>query len=114
VDPAFRDRKVYAAFVRRLAQSHLVSFHDRSFVEECTGLFFVKKKDGRLRLILDARRSNCHFSGCPDIALATGSSIGDIRIAEDSDAFVGHVDIANAFYNFELHSRCASSSRFRR
>ena len=102
VDPEFKNYDVYLNFVKELSARGLASFHLSSFVREFTGTFFVKKKDGRLRLVLDARRSNCHFVTPPATDLATGASIGDIQCDRSRSVYVGHVDISNAFYTLAL------------
>ena len=59
-DPRLKHPRTYSDFVKRLAQSNLVDFSsDPGF--ESIALFFVTKKNGSLRMIVDARRSNCHF-----------------------------------------------------
>ena len=66
-------------------------------VDEDSGVFFVKKKDGkRLRLIIDARRANC---------LASGSSLGEIEVEPGQDLYIGDGDLCDAFYNFALPPR---------
>lgn len=60
VDPRLaEDKKVYHGFVSELVESGLVGFttNPRSQV----GLFFVSKKSGKLRMIIDARRTNKLF-----------------------------------------------------
>ena len=59
-DPRLRQRKVYAKFLRGLAESNLVDFALGSPVEK-VGIFCVRKKQDRLRMIVDARRSNLYF-----------------------------------------------------
>ena len=103
VDPVLKQNpKLYHAFVRRLIASGVVSLHARSFARESTGVFFVRKKNGRLRLILDARRSNCWFVSPEATELASGSSFGDLTVDPSSHTYVGHVDIQDAFYHLEL------------
>ena len=60
VDPAFNCSKVYGAFLRDMSDRHLLSWHHHS--KSFLGLFFVRKKNGKLRLALDTRVANCQFS----------------------------------------------------
>ena len=56
-DPKLRhSRRQYVDFVVRLAERSIVGFAQKPKNE--VGCFFVKKKDGRLRLIVDARSTN--------------------------------------------------------
>ena len=57
VDPSFKSPKIYAAFLLELFASGIISFG--SYQKPLLGLFFVYKKDGRLRLIFDTRICNC-------------------------------------------------------
>lgn len=60
--------------------------HDKGATEpsaatkELSGLFFVKRKDSQLRLILDTRRANCHFEPPPPTHLASGEALADIAV----------------------------------
>ena len=86
VDSQLRhNRKSYSAFVRRLAAAGMIEFR-RSCVET-VGLFFVRKKSGKLRLVFDARRSNCWFTDAKSVNLATGSCLGEIQIGEGETLF---------------------------
>ena len=60
VDPSFRSPKVYASFLLDLLASGIITFG--IYQKPLLGLFFVPKKDGRLRLILDTRICNCFFN----------------------------------------------------
>ena len=51
-DPQFRDPHRYAEFVKRLITLKLVDVSLQPAVER-VGIFFVKKKGGKLRMILD-------------------------------------------------------------
>ncbi|CAE7316484.1 unnamed protein product [Symbiodinium necroappetens] len=70
-DPRFRDPRVYGDFVSRLLQSSIVDLSMQGGRERI-GLFFVSKKANKLRLIIDARRSNAHFRPPSYVHLATG------------------------------------------
>lgn len=60
-DPLLRHPKTFAQLVRRLHDCGLVSYSlepSKSYVE----LFFVKKKNGMLRMVVDCRHSNEWFA----------------------------------------------------
>ena len=58
-DPVLKhNRKKYVEFVRMLFDRGLISFVDARKVKTKCGLFFVTKKNGNIRFIIDARRAN--------------------------------------------------------
>ena len=61
-DPLLRQGRVYQSFLKRLHQSSLVDFSLQPGLEQIA-FFCVTKKSGKLRLIVDARRSNACFKG---------------------------------------------------
>ena len=63
------------------------------------GVFFVRKKDGRFRLIIDGRESSCHFELPDKIQLASGSTFGGLSVDADDPIWIGEVDLADAFYH---------------
>lgn len=60
-DPRLREPHAYCQFVQRLIGADLVEVK-RERWEQKIEIFFVGKKDGRLRMVCDCRLSNCHFS----------------------------------------------------
>ena len=82
-------------------------------VEEEVGIFFVTKKDsGRLRLIVDARRSNLHFCSPPGVDLVTAEGLAKLevdrgtyeRLSQDRDVrfCLGTSDVKDAFHRFRI------------
>ena len=69
-DPLLRkNRRIYAAFIKRLKKIGMVTY---SRSAKCVlGVFFVRKKDGRIRLILDCRPCNRVFGAPPGVELVT-------------------------------------------
>ena len=96
-DPKLRSQVAFEEYVDRLHGLGLVDFSIEKAVEE-TGIFFVKKKGDRLRMILDCRRSNCWFKEPKGVKLTTGESLSKIRVKEDQQLYVCSADLANAFY----------------
>ena len=64
--------------------------------------FFVVKKSGKLRLVLDCRQANEHFKPPPDIAMAAGYSFGQLVVEHDQEVFVAQPDIKDYFYSIGL------------
>ncbi|CAK0884493.1 unnamed protein product, partial [Prorocentrum cordatum] len=71
-------------------------------VKETSGAFFVKRKDGLLRLIFDTRRSNCHFTPPPCTSLASGESLADLESEPGARLWVASAGIEVCFYQCEL------------
>ncbi|CAK9052120.1 unnamed protein product [Durusdinium trenchii] len=103
-DPQFNSSKTFAGFVMRLHGLGLVEFSAEPAVEE-VGLFFVKKKQNRLRMIMDCRRSNSWFTEPKKVHLASGEALGRIQVSEGEELHVCSADLANAFYTLELPSQ---------
>ena len=72
VDPAFRSGPVYGAFIRDLMDRGLIELVAET--EAYLGVFFVGKKDGRLRLIFDTRIANAYFRDPPHTALPSAGA----------------------------------------
>ena len=100
-DPILRHRKTYAKFVKRLAASHLVDF-SLSPVREEVSFFCVYKKNGRQRLIVDARRANAHFREPDYVHLTTGDGLGGLEFPSNSSVKVCTADLKDAFYHLAL------------
>ena len=69
---------------------------------EFVEVFFVKKKDGRLRMVVDCRRSNCYFRDPHDVSLASGDALGRIEIHQGEELHIFSVDLKDAFYHIGL------------
>ena len=66
------------------------------------GVFFVTKKDGSLRLILDTRILCSYFADPPHTALPSGAAFGNLECPENQTFVFGSFDIRNAFYNLGI------------
>ena len=100
-DPAFRSYATYAPFVKRLFDLQLVSMSLTEPVEQ-VGIFFVRKKGGKLRLILDCRRSNCHFEEPEPVRLTTGEALSRLEIEPGQKLFTASADLQNTFYTMGM------------
>ena len=104
-DPQFKNPVVYRDFLRRLRDSNLIDFSDGP-CREIVAVFFVAKKLNRLRMIIDARRSNCHFADPHYVQLATGDSLGRLEFEPGSQLTICAADLKDAF---SCHCRWAES-----
>ena len=100
-DPKLRSRSAYAGFIKRLASLGLVDFSTVAAKEE-VGIFFVKKKQNKLRLIFDCRRSNRWFREPTPVTLTTGESLRRIELGAEDRLYVCNADLANAFYTLAM------------
>ncbi|CAK0906231.1 unnamed protein product, partial [Prorocentrum cordatum] len=89
------DPRVYARLVKRLADAGMVTYTDTP--RERCGLFFARKKTGKQRMVVDCRRANCWFQRPASVALATGSSLGELSVPEGKELYVGHVAFRDYF-----------------
>eukprot|EP00971_Amphidinium_carterae_P289304 5744105-Amphidinium_carterae.1 len=66
--------------------------------------FFVAKKDHRIRLIFDCRRSNQFFEEPPNVHLFSGSGFGEVLLSEGGEErlWFSAFDVKNAFYQHRL------------
>lgn len=100
-DPKLNDPAVYAGFLKQLLELNLVDVSLSPPVEQ-VGLFFVKKKNNKMRLIMDCRRSNCYFSDPEHVQLATGEALARMNVAAGEQVFVASADLQNAFYTMSM------------
>ena len=110
-DPALvRNRRLYLKLVKTLHARGLLTFLLEEERREEIGVFFVKKKDNSLRLIIDARRSNLHFASPPGVSLVTAEGLSRLEVEPNDDAgpagpmrfTLGTSDISDAFHRFRI------------
>ena len=114
-DPLLHSASELGKFVSHLAERNIVDYVvDESSLGapsrgepvlrrvERVGLFFVKKKQGRLRMVADCRLSNLHFEQPDGVQLATGEALANIECAPEDELWVDGADLKDAFYHFEL------------
>ena len=101
-DRALSRRGEWARFLAALEAAGVVEYAAPTPHDEVVGIFFVKKKDGRLRMVLDCRRSNACFLPSDAVELATGASFAQMELGEGEILYTGTADIKDAFYHLEL------------
>ncbi|CAE7559495.1 unnamed protein product, partial [Symbiodinium sp. CCMP2456] len=95
-------RVVEVEFVRRLVRSGLVELTETAPLEKIE-MFFARKKDGRLRMVIDCRRSNEWFVVPDKVHLATAEVLSRIDLGGSAEELhIATADLKDAFYHFEL------------
>lgn len=88
VDAVFRKTpRMYAKFIRLLEKIGLIRYV--KFAVTNAGIFFVKKKDGRLRMVIDARRANFLLPDVHHIQLCTSEGLTRFECSGDDEMFYG-------------------------
>ena len=94
----------YVGFVRNLVKAGSVEFVERAV--EHVGLFFVAKKAGAQRFIIDARACSRHFLTPPSGPLLTGEGLCHVdfqgALDDAQNWFVGWADIKNALHQMRI------------
>ena len=104
--PVFRNSKSkYEDFFFDLHCRNLVEFS--AHVHCVNGLFFVAKKGGRLRMILDARPANDHFRTPPSSTYSSGASFASLRIPADKVLYSAQYDVKEFFYRLRIPTSLA-------
>ncbi|CAK0846614.1 unnamed protein product [Prorocentrum cordatum] len=101
MDPILaRSPSKYAEFLMSAYESGVVepATEVRSFV----GVFFVRKKDGSLRIIFDPRKTNSQFVPPDSVALASPEALGDLELPAGQRLWVSEGDVENCYYQFLL------------
>ena len=105
VDPLLaNDPKLYGDFLLRLNLAGMLKWRVSNGERSSLGFFFVRKKDGSLRLIFDTRKLNLKFRDPPKTPLPSSAAFSQLEAPEDSDMVIASGDIKNAFYI--LHVPC--------
>ena len=87
--------QAYASFIADIAERGMIDF-SRTATSIITP-FFVTKKSGELRLVLDCRASNLMFAPPPDIALAAGYTFGQLEIPDGERLYIAQVMFVTTF-----------------
>ena len=110
-----KDRRAYEKFIADLDARGLILW-TRHPKEKVTA-FFVKKKTGQLRMVIDARRVNAVFAAPPGVELCTaeglsrieldlGQEVGDEEWRGEAGSgqpiFAGSLDAKDCLYRLRL------------
>ena len=71
-------------------------------VRATAGVFFVKRKDGKARLIFDTRVPNAHFRSPPATRLASGDALSELNMHGLEGCFLDGCDVEVCFYQYLL------------
>lgn len=91
---------LYHQFIKDLMDRNMIDFIDTCVSQ--VSPFFVAKKSGKLRLVLDCRATDELFRPPPDIAMPAGYSFSQLQINEDGTLYVAQTDIKDFFYAIGL------------
>ena len=107
-----RSPQVYGRFLQEMHARGLVDFEESGGRAASLGIFFVKKKDGKQRIIFDTRLINCDFVSPETVSLPTAGSLGGVEVDPEETLYVATCDVSTAFYRMLVPlSLCASVSR---
>ena len=99
-----RSRRWYVEFIRDLDRRGLLNWLTDP-IAECTA-FFVDKKDGTLRMIIDCRRANVFFDDPPGVSMCSAEGLSRIELGEDwddgFDVWGGVADVKDCFYRMKI------------
>ena len=119
-DPTLRrNKQLRLDFIKRLFDIGIISFRRR--IKAKVGLFFVKKKDGMIRLVVDARIPNFMHHSPPVTRLGSAACYVDLDLSSErlqtgfgeigafsgsepfdvgSPAYANEADVSDCFYQF--------------
>ena len=104
IDPALASSPAaLGRFYGRLHQSHMLSFVSGRHAHT-VGVFFVHKKNGKLRLILDTRLANRAFRKPLTTRLPTPAAWSSLEVGAEDTLFTAAGDVADAFHRMALPS----------
>ena len=100
-DPVLKsNRKKYLSFLQDLHQCGVIDFAPKVKVE--LGLFFVFKKNKKLRLIIDARAANLHFRRPPSKNNSSLAALSHVRVAKGQRLYLSQYDVKDFFYRIAI------------
>ncbi|CAK0857972.1 unnamed protein product [Prorocentrum cordatum] len=103
VDPFLRNNPTaYSDFLHLLCDRGMLEWTLAPKDTHTIGVFFAAKKDGKIRVIFDARVCNYSFKDPLSTRLPTASSLSQVET--DGPVFVAAGDINAAFYRMGLPS----------
>ncbi len=85
-DDSLRSQKKYVELIKRMMSSGMLDFADSC--TEVVGIFAVRRKSGKQRLIVDARRSNQHFTEPKTVHFASADAFTLLSLEEGGEMYV--------------------------
>ncbi|CAK0817209.1 unnamed protein product, partial [Prorocentrum cordatum] len=95
----------YGHALGELYTSGVIEASSEPVLEEA-GMFFVARKDKRLRLVCDARTPNMHFTTPEHTALATGEALSSLEASGVTMIGMSSGDVDSCFYQYALPPWC--------
>ncbi|CAK0796418.1 unnamed protein product, partial [Prorocentrum cordatum] len=95
----------YGHALGELFASGVIECSSEPVLEEA-GMFFVARKDKRLRLICDTRTPNMHFTVPNHTALATGEALSSLEASGVNFIGMSSGDVDCCFYQYSLPPWC--------
>lgn len=88
LDPVLSNNtQAYHGFIADLFSCNILGFTSRPKMQ--VGAFFVSKKNGKQRLVIDARRANRLFRTPPSTCLGSVDCYGRLEVEPGSNSFYG-------------------------
>ena len=101
LDPVLQHNvREYHRFIAELYACNLLHFTCSPKVQ--IGAFAVTKKNGKQRLIIDARRTNRLFRTPPSTLLGSVDTWTRLEVPRDADVFVAQEDVKDYFYRLGI------------
>ena len=105
MDPKLqRSPKAYALYLEDFFNAGLIRFGQGAKAR--VSVFFVRKKNGKLRMVLDCRAVNHLFKECPGMPMGSGSTWQEIILDDSADLWISLSDIKDYFYEPLFPSSC--------
>ena len=102
-DPVLKNNRAeYLKFLVELYNCGVITFRKTGRVKCTVGIFFVLKKNGKLRLILDARRCNQFFRRPPSGNNTSLSALSHLRVPRGEQMFVSQYDVKDFFFRLNI------------
>lgn len=102
-DPIFKHNpKQYLGFLKELKNRNMLRFKQHDGSPADLGVFFVRKKNNKQRLIFDIRILNEKFIDPPKTDLPSADAFTRMDIDGIGPFFIGSGDLANAFYTLAV------------
>ena len=99
-DPALYLEKNYFEFLDLLWKAKILDFTCKPLGH--VEAFFVKKKNGKLRLVLDCRQVNRSFREPPHISMGTLAALSEIMLEDGDTLYISQADVKDCFWQCKL------------